>query len=222
MSQPRPAGSKRPRDKDSHLVCRGCRERRIRCESSSEVEIQSPGKLRTVQTPCYQCERLGVPCVIRQTILGQPGPKSSSTIAADLRPARTGEVVSRSILELQDETRLVNSTVIPWTRLRSSNDLPPSQGDPARWPENALHVHTPQSTETVIIRAFDTLRCEKVEEEWFRRLPAQIGHTRALDLSIKAIVAACAYARGVSKRTSRDCYQALALALNAVQANITQ
>jgi hypothetical protein len=107
--------------------------------------------------------------------------------------------------------------------LRSSNDLPPSQGDPARWNGYTLLIHTPQSTETVIIiRAVDTLRREKVEEEWFRHLPAYVGHTPALDLSIKAIVAASAYARGVPKLTSGDCYQALALALDAVQANIKQ
>lgn len=82
-------------------------------------------------------------------------------------------------------------------------------------------LHTPQSTDTVlIIHALDTLRCENVEKEWFRHLPAHVGHTTALDLSIKAIVAACAYSRGVPRLTSSDCYQALALALNAVQADI--
>jgi hypothetical protein len=74
----------------------------------------------------------------------------------------------------------------------------------------------------IIISAVDTLRYEHVEEEWFRHLPAHVGHTRALDLSIKAIVAACAYSRGVPKLTSGDCYKALMLALNAVQANIKQ
>ncbi|KAF2118116.1 hypothetical protein BDV96DRAFT_569267 [Lophiotrema nucula] len=236
MSEPRPGGSKRPRGTYSRLICLGCRERRIRCELPSEVEIPEPGELRTVQTPCYRCKRLGVPCIVRQTILGRPGPESSSTTAAGFRPVRTGDIISRIIIELpsrtvartqpttvQDGAQLVNSSVIPRTRLRSSNDLPPSQGDPARWNGDALLIHTPQSTETVIIiRAIDTLRREKVEEEWFRHLPAHVGHTQALDLSIKALVAACAYARGVPKLTSGDCYQALALALNAVQANIKQ
>ena len=236
MLELRPTGPKRPRDRYSRLICLGCRERRIRCELPSEVEIPNPGELRTVQTPCYRCKRLGVPCVIRQTILGRPRPESSSNTAADFRPVRTGDIVSRIIIDLsprtvartqpaavQDETQSVNSSVIPRTRLRSSNDMLPSQGDPAHWNGNALLIHTPQSTETVIIiRALDTLRREYVEDEWFRHLPAHVGHTQALDMSIKAMVAACAYARGVPKLTSGDCYQALALALNAVQANIKQ
>lgn len=191
MSEPRPAGSKRLRDRYSRLICLGCRERRIRCELPSEVEIPNRGELRTVQTPCYRCQRLGLPCVIRQTILGRPSPERSSTTAADFRPARFGDIVSRIIIELpsrtvartqlatvQDETQLLNSSVIPRTRLRSSNDLPPSQGDPACWNGDALLFHTPQSMEKVIIiSAVDTLRYEHVEEEWFRHLPAHVGHT---------------------------------------------
>ena len=124
---------------------------------------------------------------------------------------------------VQDETQLVKSSVIPRTRLRSSKDLPASQGDPTRWNWDTLLIHKPQSPETLfIIRAVDTLRCENVEDEWFRHLPAHVGYTRALDLSIKAIVAGCAYARGVPKITSGDCYQALALALNAVRVDIKQ
>jgi len=64
------------------------------------------------------------------------------------------------------------------------------------------------------------MQAERVQERWFRHLPAHVGHTQALDLSIKAIVAACAHARGAPKLTSSDCYQALALALTAVQAGI--
>lgn len=236
MSEPKAGKSKRPRGKYSRLICLGCRERRIRCELPSEVETPDPGELQTVKTPCYRCKRLGVPCIVRQTILGRPGPQSSSTTGADIRPVRTGDIVSRIIIELpsrtvahtqpvtiQDEAQVVNSSVVPQAMLRSSNDISPGQGDPTRWNGNTLLIHRPQSTETVIIiRALDTLRCEKVEEEWFRHLPAHVGHTQALDLSIKAIVAACAYARGVPKLTSNDCYQALALALNAVQANIKQ
>ena len=232
MSKPRPGSSKRPRGTYSRLICLGCRERRIRCELPSEVEIPDPGELRTVQTPCYRCKRLGVPCIVRQTILGRPGPGSSSTTAADFQPVRTGDIVSRIIIELspytfpatgQDDAHVVSSYATPRPRLRSSNDLPPSQGDAARRNGDTLLIHTPQSTETVvIIRAVDTLRREKVEKEWFRHLPTHVGHTRALDLSIKALVAACAYARGVPKLTSGDCYQALVLAINAVQANIKQ
>ena len=236
MSGLRPTGSKRPRDKYSRLICLGCRERRIRCELPSKVEIPSPGEFRTVQTPCYRCKRLGVPCVVRQTILGRPGPERSSATAADFQPGTVDDIVSRIIIELpsrtvaptqpdtaQDDTQLVKSYVIPRGRLRSSNDLPPSQGDSRREKRDTLLIHAPQSAETVIIiRAVDTLRCEKVEEEWFRHLAAHVGHTQALDLSIKAIVAASAYKRGVPKLTSGDCYQALALALNAVQIAIKQ
>ncbi|KAH7347964.1 hypothetical protein BKA66DRAFT_563773 [Pyrenochaeta sp. MPI-SDFR-AT-0127] len=124
---------------------------------------------------------------------------------------------------VQHKPQLVDSCVDPWTKLRSSNHLPSGYEDSTRRNGNALLIHMPQSIETVIIiRALDTLRREKVEKEWFRHLPAHVGHTPALDLSIKATVAACAYARGVPKLTSGDCYQALALALNAVKANITQ
>lgn len=236
MSEPRPGGTKRQRGAYARLLCLGCRDRRIRCELPSEVEIPEPGELRTVQTPCYRCKRLGIPCIVRQTILGRPSTESSSTTAAAFQPAATSDIVSRVVIELpsrtkartqpitgQNEAQVINSSAVPRFRLRSSNNLPPSQRDPPRWNGDALLIHTPQSTETVIvIRAIDTLRCEKVQNEWFRHLPAHIGHTRALDLCIKALVAACAYARGVPKLTSGDCYQALALALRAVQTNMKQ
>ncbi|RMZ69279.1 hypothetical protein GMOD_00006014 [Pyrenophora seminiperda CCB06] len=108
--------------------------------------------------------------------------------------------------------------------IQSTDDQPLSQGKPnPHWKGRTLLIHTPQSTETVIIiRALDTIRREKVEGEWFRHLPAHVGHTQALDFSIKALVAACAYARDIPQLTSRDCYQALALALRAVQANMNQ
>lgn len=232
MSDQRPSGPKRPRDRYSRLICLGCRERRIRCELPSEVEVPNPGELRTVQTPCYRCKRLGIPCVVRQTVLGR---SSNSTPApAAFQPATTGEVVSRIIIEfpsqtvththtttIQNHTQLADRSVISRTNSCSPTNLPPSHGDPARWDEGTLLIHTPQSTETiVIIRALDTLRCEKVEEEWFRHLPTHFGHTRALDLSIKAIVAASGFRRGVPRLTSDDCYQALALAINAVQTEI--
>ncbi|KAF2734641.1 hypothetical protein EJ04DRAFT_493094 [Polyplosphaeria fusca] len=238
MSEPRLAGSKRPRGTYSRLICLGCRDRRIRCELPSGVETPDPGELRTVQTPCYRCKRLGVPCVVRQTVLGRPGPDSISppAAAAGFPPVMTGDIVSRIVIELPSRTlvptqphaatphheaQVADSSVVPQTELRSSNGL--HQGDPARWNGNPLLIHSPQSTETVlVIRAVDALQREKVEKEWFRHLPAHVGHTLALDLSIKAIVAACAYARRVPKLTPGDCFQALALALNAVQTNIKQ
>lgn len=234
MSEPRPGGSKRSRRSYSRLICLGCRERRIRCELPNEVEILDPGELRTVQTPCYRCKRLGVPCIVRQTILGRPSAAGGTTTAADSRPLRADDIVSRIIIELplqttasiqpaiiQDEEQVINSTVIPRTVLHSSKNLPLGQEDHARWNGHTLLIHTPQSIETIIIlRVVETIRLEKVEEEWFRHLPAYVGHTRALDQSIKAVVVACAYARCVPKLTSGDCYKALELALNAVQANI--
>lgn len=236
MSKPRPAGSKRPRGKYSSLICLGCRDRRIRCDLPSDVEVPSPGELQTVQTPCYRCKRLGIPCVIRKTILGRPNLENRSSTSSDFPFRATGGIVSRIIIELpsrpvartqlataEDETKLVNSSAHLRTRLHFSNNLPPSQEIPPLWNGNGLLIHNPQSTETVIIiHALDTLRCEHVEEEWFRHLPAHVGHTLGLDLSIKALVAACAHARGVPKLTSDDCYQALALALTAVQTSIRQ
>ncbi|KAK3057962.1 hypothetical protein LTR09_001039 [Extremus antarcticus] len=155
---------------------------------------------------------------------------------SNFQPARTGDIGSGIIIELPsrtvvrtqpvtvpDETQPVNSSVIRRTRLRSSKDRPASQRDPTLGNGHTLLVHTPQSTENVlIVRAVDTLRREYVEEEWFRHLAPHIGHTEALDLSVKAIIAACAYSRGVPRLTSGDCYQALALALDAVHANMKQ
>ena len=151
MPEPRPAtASKRPRDRYSRLICLGCRQRHIRCELPSEVEVPGPGELRTIQTPFYRCKRLRVPCVIRQTILGRPGPKTSSTTAAaGFRPAGTGDISPRIIIDLslwtvaariqpatttvQDETQTVYTSIVPRTSFRSSDLLPSSQRqDPAR------------------------------------------------------------------------------------------
>ncbi|KAI1522754.1 hypothetical protein PtrSN001A_011608 [Pyrenophora tritici-repentis] len=123
---------------------------------------------------------------------------------------------------VQNEAYVANSFAIPRTGMYSTNDLRPGQGITKGWDGKTLLIHTPQSTETVIIiRALDALQREKVEGEWFRHLPARVGHTRALDLSIEALVAACAYARDVPKLTSGHCYQTLALALRAVQAQMS-
>ncbi|KAI0569527.1 hypothetical protein Alg215_11586, partial [Pyrenophora tritici-repentis] len=198
--------------------------------------MPDPGELRTVKTPCYRCKRLGVACIVRKTILGRPSPEGSSTAASDPPPTRTGDMGSRIIIELpsrmvapnqsytvQNEAYVANSFAIPRTGMYSTNDLRPGQGITKGWDGKTLLIHTPQSTETVIIiRALDALQREKVEGEWFRHLPARVGHTRALDLSIEALVAACAYARDVPKLTSGHCYQTLALALRAVQANMDQ
>lgn len=235
MSRPKSAGSKRPRDKYSRLICLGCRERRIRCELPSEVEIPNPGELRTVSTPCYRCKRLGVPCVVRQTVLGRPSPKGTSTTVG-FQPAGNFGIVSRIIIELplrtgprvqpavvQDKTQAVDPSIIPQNALRTSNNVSPSREEPAHHYQDPLLIHTPQSSDSVIIiRAVDTLRYEKIEKEWFRHLPSHVGHTPALDLCIKALVAACAYGRGVPKLTSGNCHQALELALSAVQASIKQ
>ncbi|KAH8722861.1 hypothetical protein GQ44DRAFT_711349 [Phaeosphaeriaceae sp. PMI808] len=225
MLEPKPGDLKRPRGKYSRLICLGCRDRRIRCELPSDVEIPGPGELRTVQTPCYRCKRLRIACVVRQTILGRPGHDSTLTNAVASRPIKTGDTVTRFVIELssqavvhtepattRNDTQVEESCVMPWTKL----------GHQTCCNGGTLLSHIPQSTETlIIIRAVDTLRRERVENEWFRHLLAYVGHASSLDLSIKALVAACAYARGLAKVTSGDCHQALALALNAVQSNIT-
>ena len=234
MPPPRPPGSKRPRNKYSRVICLGCRERRIRCELPSDTEIPNPGELRTVETPCYRCQRLGVPCVIRQTVLGRPGRDSRAATTAGSPNTWTSDVVSRIIIDLespavaQDESPDVENEIWPvnrhsaaWMGSDVETSRPPEIGCLAKWTSNTLLIHKPQSAETVLIlRAADTLRRECVEDEWFRHLGAHIGHTQALDLSIKAMVAACAYSRGVPKLTSADCYQALSRALKAVQANL--
>lgn len=225
MSEVRPGGSKRARGKYARLICLGCRERRIKCELPDEAEVPDLGELRTVQTPCYRCKRLKIPCIVRQTILGRPSAEGRPAIAAPAgsRNAGTGDFVSRIIIELpsrptadfasttvQDVASAVRNSVVPRSYLCAANDRP-----------TTLLIHTPQSTETlIIIRAIDTLRREKVENEWFRHLPARVGHSKALDMCVKALVTACAYAHGESRLSSGDCYQALALALNAVQTNI--
>jgi hypothetical protein len=228
-----PGGAKGSRAAYSRLICLGCRERRIRCELPSEVEIPGPGELKTVQTPCYRCKKLNVPCVVRQTLLGRPGHDSKPNPRAQARLVRACDVFSQVIIELPSrpavhtqsedepyETRVINSSVVPHTRL----DPLLRQEDLVRWSNgNTLLYHTPLSTETVvIIRSLDIIRLQKVEKEWFRHLPARIGNSHALDLSCKAMVAACAYARGEPKLAIDDCYRAVALAVNAVRLNFKQ
>ncbi|KAK3680941.1 hypothetical protein LTR37_021014 [Vermiconidia calcicola] len=226
----RPEG-KRPRNKYSRVICLGCRERRIRCELPRDVEIPRSGELQEVRTPCYRCRRLDIPCLIRQTILGRPSAQSSAVSAAHSKRATTTDIKSCIWIDtslptqsatIQLETPLVHDPTNFRTRSRCPNDLP-LKGDARYWNEGRLLLHKPQSPETVaIIHAIDTLRCEHVEEEWFRHLPAHYGHTPALDLAVKALVQACAYTRGVARLTSRDCFQALSPVLRAVQANIKQ
>ena len=142
----------------------------------NEVEILEPGELRTVQTPCSRCKKLGIRYIVRNTILAGPG--TSSTTAANTRPVSTGDLASRNGIELpwpvphaqpaigQDKAQVANVSVVPRTKSGYLNNLPPSQGDTIRWNGNVLLIRTPQSPETVlIIRTIDTLRYEKVEEE---------------------------------------------------------
>ncbi|OTA38356.1 hypothetical protein BTJ68_01760 [Hortaea werneckii EXF-2000] len=234
MSQITPAGRRRPREKYSRLICLGCRERRIRCELPSEIEPLDPDELRTIDTPCYRCKRLGLPCVVRRTVLGRPSPGRNSTPAAVCRPKGAEDTVSRIIIDMQVPAcgnayhevasvyeQMPNAEDLVVARRFKENQLQRSHCQ--RWSGNLVHYHVPQSNERVlIIRALETLRRECVEDEWFRHLPAYVGHSPALDLSIKALVAACAYSRGTPHLTSKDCYQALALALQAVQTSIQQ
>jgi hypothetical protein len=227
------APEKRKRSAYSRVICLGCRERRIRCELPSDVEIPNPGEVWTIKTPCYRCKRLAIPCRIRQTILGRSGAEhtnSNIAVETELEPARI--VVSHVAVELSLPTP---SHVVPevptWDGkprsqpanelvLRPSSNLPKDQ-------EQALGhkalIHNPQSPDvTLIIYACSTMQSHKVEDQWFRHLPARVGHFPCLDLSVKATVTACAFARKVPYVTSRDCYQALALALNAVHVAIRQ
>jgi hypothetical protein len=191
------AGLKRKRDKYSRLICLGCRDRRIRCELPSYVDTPLPGELRTIHTPCRRCKKIGMACIVRQTVLGRPSPRGDATTAAS----------SASSPALSE----------------SSTHSVQSQGALVRQHGNDLSLHKPHSTHSVlIIHALETLRNEHVEEEWFRHLPAHYGHTPALDLSIQALVTACAYSRGVPKVTVDHCYRALSIAVNAVQETIKQ
>jgi hypothetical protein len=76
------ASSKRTRGAYSRLICLGCHERRIKCEFPDEIAVPDPGELRTTSSPCYRCKKLGVPCVVRCTRLGRPGPGGGLTTAA--------------------------------------------------------------------------------------------------------------------------------------------
>lgn len=225
---------KRRRGKYSRLICLECRDRRIRCELPSECAIPEPGQLLTVKTPCHRCNRLGVPCIVRQTVLGRPSAENGSPPNTNQEIVKQSNVVprndvSRVIIELPsravpheqsqafgNETRLVQkSGIVPPLNITHT--------DATRGNWDALLVHVPQSTDTVIIiRAIDTLRREKVEKEWFRHLPCRVGYNRALDLSSEAIVAACAFSRGVPKLTATHCYHAMALALHAVQLTLAK
>lgn len=191
--------------------------------------MPGPGELREVCTPCYRCKRLDVPCVIRQTVLGRPGSESSGgASAAGTQRATAGDIPSRMIVDLtsprtgenrEPSVQQHDGRSIDWR----TRHIPASGERRRSCNRSTLLVHMPQSPESVlIIRAVDTLRREKVEEEWFRHLASHVGHTPALDLSIKALVAACAYSRGVPRLTSSDCYRALALALSALKAHIKQ
>lgn len=234
MSELTVAAHRRTRVKYSRLICLGCRERRIRCELPSGVEIPGPGELRTIQTPCYRCERLGIACVVRQTILGRPGHEKRAAAEAYIGEAKTEDIVLAAALpsgtmarpqptQSQDEMQPFDGSVTLRVDFDSSSDNLPGQRDLVRCKGGGLLNHRPTSTETIFVtRAIDTLRYEYVEEEWFRHLPAHFGHTRALDLSIYAIVTACAHARGLPTSTSSDIYQTLALAIDAVHADIKQ
>lgn len=218
---------KRKRSAYSRVICLGCRDRRIRCELPSDVEIPNPGEVSTTKTPCYRCKRLAIPCRIRQTVLGRPGAEhtnSNTAVDTELEPARN--VVPHVIVELSSPTpsHVVPEVPTPDGKarpqpanelvLRPSSNLPKNQ---ERAPGHNPLIHIPQSPDaTLIIYARSTMQSHKVEDQWFRHLPARVGYFPCLDLSVKATVTACALARKVPYVTSHDCYQALALALNAL------
>lgn len=224
---PRPeAGGSR--DKYSRLICLGCHERRIRCELPKDVIIPKSGEVREVETPCYRCRRLGFRCVVRQTILGRPRTQSKSVAAAHHQRARIGDIEPRVRTKpLQPDIRQYIMPIVhdyDDKRIDSgvSNDLP-LDGDTRLRNEGISLLHAPQSSEMAVISyAIDTIRQENVEQEWFRHLPAYYGHAPVLDLAVKAQVQACAYARGVARMTSTDCYHALSLAFDALRISIEQ
>jgi hypothetical protein len=225
--KPRP-GAKRSRDHYSRLICLGCRERRIRCELPKDVMIPSSGELHEVETPCYRCRRLGVRCIVRQTILGRPSSQSGTVATAHGHRARVGDVEPRIRTEtLPSAVRQYgkpiardndNSRFYSGVRNDTVRD-----GDASHWDKATMLLHIPQSPETaVIVCAIDTIRQEHVENDWFRHLPAYYGHALVLDLAVKAQVQACAYTRGVARTTSTYCYHALSLAFDALRASIEQ
>jgi hypothetical protein len=218
MPDPKATPARKPRGAYARLICLGCRERRIRCELPSDIDIPEPGELRTVQTPCYRCKRLGVPCIVRQTILGRP-----STAASESQPEH---VVSRIVIELPSRPA---ARFQRGTTLDDESRVITLPGLSSRAPPHQMHrkppvllTHTPSSPSHLFtIRAMDSLHTEHVQKEWFRHLPSHIGHLRALDLSVAALVAACAYRRRVPLLTPTSCFHALSLALDAVQTTIS-
>lgn len=170
--------------------------------------------------------------MVRRTVLGRPSPEKNSIRPVDVECKRDGNIVSRIVIDMGVPAcgNADGDVASVYEHMPNAKDLVIAhsfeqkqwrRGHCQRWDGDIVRYHLPQSIEGVlIVRALDTLRRECVEDEWFRHLPAYVGHSPALDLSIKALVAACAYSRGTPHLTSNDCYQALALALGAVQTSI--
>ncbi|CAI6331659.1 unnamed protein product [Periconia digitata] len=200
------APEKRKRSAYSRVFCLGCSERRIRCELSNDVEIPNPGEASTAKTPYYRCKRLAIPCRITQTILNRPGVgQTDLNISLETKLEHARNVVSHIVVEFSLPTTFSSKELV----LRPESNLATDQ---EQAPGHKPLIHNPQSPDaTLIIYTRSTVQIHKVENQWFRHLPAQVGHFPCLDLSVKARVAACAFARKVPYVTSRDCYQALAL-----------
>lgn len=117
--KPIPARSKRQRSPYSRTICLGCQQRRIRCELPSDTEVPDPGECRPVQTPCYRCKRLGIPCKVRQTVLGRPCTDDSSLSVTELPsvnsaepPARWTSHANRWLSPTQEEASLNISAML--------------------------------------------------------------------------------------------------------------
>ena len=239
-SEPNLSSSRRQRDKYSRLICLGCSERRIRCELPSSVDgIENIvlGEVRITQTGCYRCKRLRIPCVVRKTILGRPGRNDTgrgqaSSDRANVSRSQPGGLFLPIAAGIPSST-LVCTQLAPAQTLTISEDesvhlvsdalegLPPDRRDSIPLEQGSSLTRVPQSAETVLIaRAIDTLRCQHVEDEWYRHLVAHIGHAHTLDLSIVAMVAACAYSRRVPSVTLEHCYTSLSQAINGLHADI--
>lgn len=113
MGEQPPSSSKRSRAAYARLICLGCHERRIKCELPDEIVVPDPGELHINQTPCYRCKRLGVPCVVRRTRLGRPGPEDGTTTLAAAIQDEVPPVSSCAINVSQSQGGHWNDAVIP-------------------------------------------------------------------------------------------------------------
>lgn len=184
--EPIPARSKRQRGPYSRMICLGCQQRRIRCELPSETEVPGPGECLNVQTPCYRCNRLGIPCIVRQTVLGRPSTDDSSMSVTELPsvssaepPARLTAQANRWLSTPQEEASL-NISATPGCGTLSCPEDAPASGTMLNKPgDKSYHYSTQQeliSPSSFSPRHAGTapVRSEKVQILPLRRPPALV------------------------------------------------